>query len=423
MLIERVRQNKFFRAILTLMSGSIIAQAITVLASPLMTRLYTEEQIGEYTLIVTAVSMFGSVICARYDISIVSDNEEKNVYALIKLCLGISLAVSVLVGIGYAAYYHVLGSVSLHPISIFLWIVLLLFLVGVGNVLNSYNNRYKQYGLMSSAHVERAVGKEALLIGWGFLAPSTLGLLVSQLVNSVLGYWRQALPLRFHKKELKEVTAAEVGAVAKKHLKQPLFSVPATFANSFSYSSINLMVSALYGNVALAYYSMSFRMLGVPLQLISVNVSKAFFERASRDYDKTGRFTKAFLQSSAVLLAFAVPMVALLLWLAPFLFELFFGAGWGVSGVYVQYLAPMFGIRLIVGALTPTMTICKKQNVELVIQMLFVVAVLAAFLLCRGGADIKTFLLSITTAFSVVYLAFYLLMLKYSYSSGKKEKV
>ena len=423
MLLEKIRGNKFFRAIITLMSGSILAQAITLLASPIMTRLYSEEQIGEYTLILTAVTMFGGVVCARYDISIVSDTEEKNVYALIRLCVLISLAISLAAGVGYAVYYELTDSISLHPLAVFGWVSVLLFLLGVGLALNSYNNRYKQYKLMSSAHVERAAGKEIVLVGLGLIHPSTWGLLVSQLFNSFLGYWRQAVPLVKHRQNFKEVTRADVRAVARKHIKQPLFSVPATFANSFSYSAINLMVSALYGNIALAYYSMSFRMLGVPLQLISVNVSKAFFERASRDYDRTGRFTKAYLQSSAVLLAFAVPMVVLLLWLAPWLFEVFFGQGWGISGVYVQYLAPMFGIRLIVGALTPAMTICNKQNVELVVQLLFVGAVVVAFLLCRGGADIKSFLLAITVLFSVIYFLFYLLMLKYSYSSNKKEKV
>ena len=113
-------------------------------------------------------------------------------------------------------------------------------------------------------------------------------------------------------------------------------------------------------------------MLGLPLSIISVNVSKAFFEKASREYDKTGQFCKTYLQSSLLLLAVAVPMTVLLILLAPWAFELCFGEGWGTAGRYVQVLAPMFGIRLIVGSLTPTMTISKKQGLELILQCLFV---------------------------------------------------
>ena len=57
--IKKIIGNSFFRSIATLMSGTIIAQVISFAISPLMTRLYSEEQIGEYTLLLTAVTMFG----------------------------------------------------------------------------------------------------------------------------------------------------------------------------------------------------------------------------------------------------------------------------------------------------------------------------------------------------------------------------
>ena len=86
-LMKRLYKNSFFRSIATLMSGTIIAQVISFAISPLMTRLYSEEQIGEYTLLLTVVTMFGSVICGRYDMAIVGESDEKGMYGLYNTCV------------------------------------------------------------------------------------------------------------------------------------------------------------------------------------------------------------------------------------------------------------------------------------------------------------------------------------------------
>ena len=101
----------FIRSSLTLMSGSVVAQIFAVCFSPVITRLYSEVEIGEYTLVLTAVSMFGSVICLRYDMAIVPENDERNVYSLIKLCTILSFIFSLFVSVGYSIYSEYKGNI------------------------------------------------------------------------------------------------------------------------------------------------------------------------------------------------------------------------------------------------------------------------------------------------------------------------
>ena len=98
-LVKRLCNNSFFRSIATLMSGTIVAQVIAFAISPLMTRLYSEEQIGEYTLLLTVVTMFGSVICGRYDMAIVGESDEKCMFSLVKLSFWITLVLSAIVSV------------------------------------------------------------------------------------------------------------------------------------------------------------------------------------------------------------------------------------------------------------------------------------------------------------------------------------
>ncbi len=418
---KSIFRNTFFRSIATLMSGTLVAQVISFLISPLMTRIYTEEQIGEYTLILTAVTMFGAVICGRYDMSIVSEENDKDVFAIIKLSFVISVVLSLVAAVGYAIYFFVSDSLEMSPFGSFAWIFAFLLLSGVGHILQSYNNRDREYRLMASVQVTKEVAKATTLAGFGFLGMGTLGLLISYLVSSFAGIGRQAKRLMANLSSILSAPRSEVISVAKKHRRQPLYSVPASFANSFAYSVINIFVNGLFGTAVLAHYSMSYRMLGIPLSLISGTTSKAYYEKAAREYNQTGKFNRTFIQTSSFLLAIAVPMILLLMLLAPWAFELFFGEGWGKSGEYVRYLAPMFGIRLVVSALTPTMIICNKQRNELIIQALFIVSTVIAYLIGRYTDSMSVFMIAISVLFSVVYVMFYIYMYKLSLRRTKND--
>lgn len=419
--IKRIINNKFFRSIATLMSGTIIAQMISFLVSPLMTRLYTEEQIGEYTLLLTAVTMFGAVICGRYDMAIVSEKDDKSIFSLIKLSSIITIFFSVAVSIGYSIYFCLSGSTKMKFAEIFVWILVFLLAKGFLNILHSYNNHHQEYKLMAKSSVTKEVGKATTIVGFGLFNLGTFGLLLSYLFSDILELWQQARNFKNNIFKIKSITFADVQNVSKKHIRQPVYSVPASFANSFSYSIINIFVDALFGTVALAYYSMSYRMLGIPLTLISGSTSKAYFEKAVSEYNQTGNFRKTFVQTSLFLLVLAIPMALILMLLAPWAFELFFGEGWGKSGEYVRYLAPMFALRLIVSPLTPTMIICNKQKTDLIFQILFVVASCGSYLFGRAMKSIEVFLLSITIMFAIVYTVYYVYMLKLSFKKENKN--
>ena len=398
-------KKPFLRAITTLASGSIVAQIITFATSPIMTRLYTTEEIGIYTLILTAVSMFGGVICGRYDMSIVYEEDEDNVIPIIKLSFIVCLLMSTAVSCGYGIYYWITGKDNNSYLSIIAFTFILLFATGIVNILISYNNRNREYSLMTSVFVIRTIAKNVTMVILGFLNAGTMGILFSEVIGQLFGMNGQARSLKPHLKDIYRVSTKRMTDVAKKHHSQPLYSVPAIFANNFSYSSINLFIESLFGLSFLGYYSMSFRILGMPLSLISTNVSKVFFEEASREYNQTKQFKIAFRKTSLFLVAVAIPMVIGMIWLAPPLFGWFFGNGWEVSGKYVQILAPMFGVRFIVSALTPGMIICGKQKLELKIQLLFAVMSIAAFIITKlAHLTINKYLMVISISFSVVIL-------------------
>lgn len=414
-------KSQFLKSLTVLASGSILAQVIVVLSSPIMTRLYSIDQIGEYTLVLTAIGLFGSVICVRYDMAIVSEENEDRVVSLIALSLLISFTLSIFVSIGYSIYYFIKGYEVRQIIFSCVCIFTLLLLNGLGNVLVAYNNRCKEYKLMTSVNLIRATAKQGILISGGFLHPATWMLVLSEIVGTILGVKRQSRTLgerTNHFSDFKKVTLNGLIEVGKNHKKQALFSTPALFANNFSYSSINLFIASLFGNTILGLYSISYRLLGLPLSLISSNVSRIYFEEASRQFESVGNYNKLLIRTTLIMVAISIPMTICLIFLSPLFCSFFFGEEYYTAGVFVRYMAPMFGIRFIVSPLNVGMIISRKQQYDLFFQIGFVVMSVMSYVLTKSfGWSVESYLLITSCLYSVVYFIFFLVL--FAFSKGK----
>ena len=398
-------------AILT--SGSLIGAVITAAAEVARTWIFPADSIGVYSFLLAFPTLFISIPSLRYDVSIVVEKDERRSFALVKLNFLLLIVSSILLTIAYSIYlfgFHAEYKQYWYTIPFAFFIVAG---YGLNNILNAYNNRRKEYREISKRYVVRTAVQRisSLLLGilivvllrlpqWSVLvmyAPHGLGLFV--------GAWKQSKGIRDRGEELRTVTMEEMWAAAKAHRKQVLYSTPALFVNSYSYTCITLLIEDIFDTTVLAYYSISNRVLGMPIALICGNVAKVYIEEASKEYNATGRFVKAFSKSLIFLIALAVPMFFAMYYLAPPLCEVFLGKGWFIAGEYIKILALMFSFRLIGTALSQSLTVCNKQGVELLVNLGLVVAsVFSGILTRRMGGDIYFFLRSICISRSICYV-------------------
>lgn len=403
-------KNNYLKNMMTLISGSMIAQIITIIVSPISTRLFTSEDLGIYTLITSTVTMFGSVLSLRYDMSIVSEKNENNVYALTLLSTIICLIFSMVISIGYTIYFLLSDPIDISVVLIFIFIFLLNVLNGLINIIMSYNNRYKQYGLMTSMYLIRTLIQNAGIVIFGLIKAGVIGLVLSQIIGYFFGLKKQSQDLLCNIDKILNVKKEDLIGVAKKHKRQMLLSAPATFANGFSYSVINFFIQYLYSSSILGYYSISYRILGLPISIISANVSKVFFERATKEYNNYGNFKKSYIFTLLILIAISLPIGMLLIICSPTVCSIFFGNSYVVSGIYIRILTPMYLLRFITGGLNCSAIIANKQHYDLIIQIvLTIISILSFIIAIVFNLEIYLFLTIINFFFSIVYI-FYLLL-------------
>ena len=87
---EYIYKNIFFKNILVASSGTIFAQSLGLITTPIITRIYTPNDYGMFSAILAVVMVLSSVSTLRYEIAIPIERDLNKIFSLVKLCLLIS---------------------------------------------------------------------------------------------------------------------------------------------------------------------------------------------------------------------------------------------------------------------------------------------------------------------------------------------
>ena len=371
----------YFKSVSVLTIGSVVSVFFLLLQHLLLPFIFTPEELGIKQVILAVPSAFIAMLCGRYDLCLVYEDDEKNMPGLVKLNLTVNLVLSSAATVITFLYFVFFKQACIKYWYLLpaIWIYFIAY--GLTLILNSYNNRYKEYGMIAKMHAIRVAAQclGTIVFGlifvfwlkWSFLSVPIL--VVPYCIGMAVGLRSQGKGLFSRRKEILAADRAAVSGIAKKHIRQPLLSAPAIFANSFSYSLITMMTNGLYDDATTGYYSLSITLLGLPITLIAGNMSKVYMRDASSEYERTGGFKRAFNKNCLVLTAIAIPMFFAMFFLAPPVCLWIFGDKWLVAGEYIKALALMFSFRFVSTALSPGLYVCKKQLAELIVQVLFVI--------------------------------------------------
>ncbi|MFP8915828.1 lipopolysaccharide biosynthesis protein [Enterococcus innesii] len=390
---------------------SIFAQLITFILSPVTTRIFSPEQFGFYTLISSVVSMVMPILSLKFDSLIVSEKSEKNSYIALKLSYLIIFLLSFFTVVFYKVYCDISGmNLSLFQ---FLLIFFILVITGVSNLGVAYSNRYENYNLIGKYNFLRSLAQNILLICLGLLNFSVNGMLLSLLLGNFLGFI--SLMRIVPKNEIKNanISRTEMKNFFFSNADMIKYSFPAHFINSMSYTILNFLITALYGTETFGYYSLSFRILGLPLVLITGNMSKVFMKSSADEWNTDNTIEKTLKKYTMILLCLAIPFSLVLFLFSPQLFSILFGKNWIVTGDYVRILSIMFGVRLVVSSLMNYFIVTKNQAIELFFQSLFLVISLIIYIVSkRMNLPIESFLILISLGYSLNYVLIYFYIYK-----------
>ncbi len=397
-------KSLYLRSILLLTSGSMLGQVIGFVGSMIMTRIYTASEIGIMTTVVSFSGIFAPVINGRFDFALVKERRDKYIFALVKLSIYIGVVLSLFISLGSFIYFTGLdGFISPFVSVVFVFFILVIQVFS--NVFKSYNNNIGDFKTMTSVIVMRRFAEEVSMTVFGLLGWKAIGLLVSRVIGQYFGMKREIKNIKKKFINILSVQRKDMVEAYNIHKRQLYYSAPAALMNAGSYSLISLVIGKFFGLEVLGVYAISFAVLGLPLSVISGNVSKVYFSEASKEYAKKGVFNESTNKTLIFLILFGIILFFVMYYLFPMIVPFIYGDKYEMSGFMIRILSPMFAIRFVSSAINTGLVVCNKQNFELIIQLLFMISVALLAILCNYRfLSITTFLLGVSVSYSIVYL-------------------
>ena len=406
-------KNEFNKNILTLMTGSTIAQAIPISISPILTRIYTPEDFGLFAVFIAIASIFGSVANARYDLAIMlpkKDEDAINIFALGFIITSVISSILLICVLLFSDYISTF--LNNKEIEVWLYFVpIAVFFTGLFNILNYFNNRKKNYKDIATATIIKSIILAVTQLFIGFIKQGVSGLISGQLLSQIFANIRLVRNILKDRILISRINKIKIIAVAKRYKDFPKFSMWAILANTLSMHLVNILISSFYSVATLGFYSLVQRILGMPSALIGTSVSQVFFQEATKEKQLTGKVINSFNNTMKKLIIVGLPSFGILYFIVEDLFTFLFGDEWKIAGTYAQIVMPLFFIRFVSATMSIIITVFEKQKIELIINLLLI---FTSLILITCYNDFNDFLIFFTIFMSLNYLFFLLYYYKLS---------
>jgi len=413
-------KSEFSRNVLTLMTGTTIAQAIPIAISPILTRIYTPEDFGILALFMAIVSIFGSISSGRYELAIMlpkKDEDAINIFAL-----GFIIIIFISLFLFFIVLFfddYLIKLLDNKEIGIWLYFVpITVFFIGLFNILNYFNNRKKQYKDIAVATIIKSIVLAVIQLSVGFFKQGASGLIGGQIISNIFANMRLIKNIIKDKALMARISKVKIIALGKRYKNFPLISLPSNFINVLNQNLVNMLISTVYNIKTLGLYALVQRVMGVPSSLIGSSMGQVFFQQAAKERQESGRAIKTFTSTVIKLVIIAIPMYGILFLIVEDLFLFVFGEKWQIAGEFAKILVPLFFIRFISSTVSAINTVFEKQLYGLYISLILLLTSLAViFFSFYYKIDVKSFFSYISLCLSVDYSLF--LLFYYFISKGE----
>lgn len=370
-MIQRIRNSQFVKNIALLLSGNIIGQLISILASILLTRLYSPNDFAVLAYFLTITGIISVIAGGRYELAIMlpKENVKANALYLISIIFTVTFTFLVtllcfLFGEKFALIFNV------KELTQFIYFIpLSIFLIGIYQASNFYSNRLSKYKLMAGTLVTRSIftSSSNVIIGWLKLFPGglILGTIIGQFIGAVL------LTLGCFKEFLKELPAKDDVFLCMREYKDfPLKNGFSIFFNLLANQLPILLIGYLFqNNDIVGYYALVLRVLNLPLMTVGKSVSQVFYQQTNQ-VEKISHANLFIKTSKALFIMILIPSL-LLLFAGPSLFGFVFGDIWEDSGYYAQIFILFYVLRFIFSPQSTLLISSGRFKTELIFNVSF----------------------------------------------------
>lgn len=354
------------RGIAAIMLGTALGQVIAFGASPVLSRLYSPEDFGVFSVINALAMLLGTGMALRYELAVPLPREDHDARTLVVLG-GVVTASTTILSIAVIAIFsgmidQIVTDTRLRP-----WVItvpLIAASLATFRILNQWALRQQRYAATARRNVVQSVSTVAiqLCVGMGLIGPAGLiaGLAGGQAVGAASLI--HGAGLRGHS------SWADLRRLARRYRRFPMLLAPSGILNAAGVYVPVILFATLYTSQVAGWFGFTQRMLALPITLVGQAVAQVYLSELaqSRRRGGGGRQLALFRAASARLMIVGGAGALCLILLARPVFPLVFGEAWRESGAMAQALAVSLALQFVASPLSQTLIVYERTVLQFV---------------------------------------------------------
>ena len=397
-----ISQSEINKNSLIVIAGSIAAQIIPLIFSPVLSRIYTPEQFGMFSTISVASGMIGIASCLRYEHAIILPDQNETAEKIASGAIRISVLIAFILWLVLLLYSDALAKrlnfhASYHYLSV---IPIITLCMGIFQTGTYWLIRKKAFKRNALSKIIQTVSITFISIVVGIYFKQTgliIGFTAGWLILSAFMAWQ----LKKEKLNIFRQPAHEITLSLKHYRKFPIFNLLPALMNAVASSLPVFFISSYYSQEITGLYNQTRIVILAPISLITLSLSQIYLEHIAakvRNKESIQPTIKSILRK---LLLISGLLFIISLTIAPMLFEWFFSKTWRMSGVFLQILIFSYAIQFVVSPLSNVLIALNRIKLASVWPVIYLALMLS--LTFFKHFEIKKFLILLTITEVLAY--------------------
>lgn len=394
--LKRVTRPGFTWNVLVMLSGTVAGQAISLLLSPVLTRVYGPSEFGYLSFYGAVLGILGVVASLGLDLAIPIAGSKPECANLMALS-GMALTATTVILAIFTLFTpeHVLAALSLGPLSLYRLLLPLGFAcLGGYYVMVAVATWAGAFKDIARTRISQGLSGPLSQVLLGIMGYGTPGLVIGYIVGQSSGTLLLLLRVVLGRQTLlHEITWSRMSAAARRYMHFPLFASWARLLDVAGGGTILfILFTACYSSEVAGFMFLSERVIGRPLLVVSSSFLQVFTGEAGRALNHDpAMLRRRFYQVVPVQFLFAGSWILLANACAGWVFPRLFGTEWAEAIPYLHALSLSYLVLTVLHPVSTTLQMLEWQVAGAVWQIVRLVLVVAGVLVpWHAGASAVT---------------------------------
>jgi len=420
----KIKNNEFLKSVMVLTSGTVIAQIISYLITPLLTRIYSTEEMGDLGVYMRAVGFISALATARYELSLPLPKNDSHSFILYRLSLRIAGYILLACGIIGMIYLFFRPFTWHEVLFVLITLISSLFMVLI-NLGTNWSIRMKQFNKISFSKISNSLSSNLLRWLFGYLGWGSLGLLIATLTGfflSSLAFIKELFQLS---KSHGNVSKKKMYVLSKEYRQFPVVSLPHALIDLGRDLLVATLIIAFFSKDIFGSFNHSYTILRLPLMVIGASIGQVFFNRCSTMINEGKEIYTLLKKTMLMLFGLSIIPFGLIFFLGEPLFAFVFGSNWAESGYFSEIMAVWLMFNFLISPVSNIPMILNRQKEYFIIGLVGTAMQIFCFglmplIIGNTKADFVVILWTISI-FQTAYLIFGIFYALYISKKGRKK--